>query len=89
MPPEAEGYTGPYLNTVARGESALYIVPVQGSLDTTPLPYSAREFEKMPKATCHTCSVNMPVQLLAAHVASCEREQFSDVANKQARIFYS
>lgn len=79
MPTEAEGYTDPYLNTIARDKSALYIVPVQRSLDTTLLPYSAMEFEKMPKATCYTCSVNMPVQLLAARMASCEREQFSDI----------
>lgn len=67
MPPEAEGYSGVYLNSVARGKSTLFIVPVQGALDLTPLPYSSKEFEKMPRATCHSCLENMPVQLLAAH----------------------
>lgn len=72
VPPEAEGYTGAYLNTVACGKSTLYIVPVQGTLNTSPRPYSAKKFEKMPKATCHTCSASMPVQVLAAHVTSSE-----------------
>lgn len=85
VPPEAEGYTGAYLSTVARGKSTLYIVPVQGSLDTSPLPYSAKEFEKMPKATCHTCAENMPVQLLAAHVSCCEILKLSDDTDEQAR----
>jgi len=71
VPPEAEGYTGPYLNTVAHGKSALYIVPVQGSYYNSAL--LCKGILKIPKATCHTCSVNKPVQLLAAYVASCER----------------
>ncbi|XP_061906727.1 uncharacterized protein K02A2.6-like isoform X2 [Entelurus aequoreus] len=79
VPPEAEGYTGRYLSAVGRGKSALYIVPVQGNLDMTPLPNCAKEFERMPKATCHTCSVGMPVQLLAAHVAFCGRDKILDV----------
>nr|XP_054594265.1 uncharacterized protein LOC129161649 isoform X2 [Nothobranchius furzeri] len=77
VPPEADGYTGAYLSTVGRGKSTLYIVPVQGTIDMSPLPYSAKEFEKMPKAPCQTCSVNMPIQLLAAHVESCKNESLS------------
>lgn len=78
VPPEAEGYTGAYLSSVARGKSALYIVPVQGTLDMSPLPYSSKEFEKMPKTTCRNCYENMPVQFLAAHVASCKTVTLSD-----------
>ncbi|XP_057206455.1 uncharacterized protein LOC130564407 isoform X2 [Triplophysa rosa] len=83
VPPEAEGYTGAYLNTVARGKSTLYIVPIQGTLDTSPLPYTAKEFEKMPKAACDMCSENMPVQLLAAHVASCKTVELSSDSAEQ------
>ncbi|KAF4116602.1 hypothetical protein G5714_004091 [Onychostoma macrolepis] len=78
-----EGYTGAYLNSISRGKSTLYIVPVQGTLDTSPLPYSAKEFAKMPKATCQTCGDNMPVQLLAAHVASCETMTLSTDLDEQ------
>ncbi|XP_067249906.1 uncharacterized protein [Chanodichthys erythropterus] len=78
VPPEAEGNTGAYLSSVARGKSALYIVPVQGTLDMSPLPYSSKEFEKMPKTTCRNCYENMPVQFLAAHVASCKTVTLSD-----------
>lgn len=88
MPPEAEGYSGVYLNSVARGKSTLFIVPVQGALDLTPLPYSSKEFEKMAKATCHSCLENMPVQLLAAHMASCETVKVSTDSDEQAGIFY-
>ncbi|XP_058628255.1 uncharacterized protein LOC131538402 isoform X2 [Onychostoma macrolepis] len=87
VPPESEGYTGAYLNSIARGKSTLYIVPVQGTLDTSPLPYSAKEFAKMPKATCQTCGDNMPVQLLAAHAASCETMTLSTDLDEQSEDF--
>ncbi|XP_061885709.1 uncharacterized protein LOC133636079 [Entelurus aequoreus] len=89
LPPEAEGYTGRYLSAVGRGKSALYIVPVQGNLDMTPLPNCAKEFERIPKVTCHTCSVGMPVQLLAAHVAFCGRDKILDITIERARLFCS
>ncbi|KAJ4945073.1 hypothetical protein JOQ06_013611 [Pogonophryne albipinna] len=65
--PEAEGYTGAYLAKALGGKGCLYIMPIQDTLDTSPLPYSSKEFENMPKARCATCHLSMPVQLLALH----------------------
>ncbi|KAA0710511.1 hypothetical protein E1301_Tti012593 [Triplophysa tibetana] len=70
--PEGYGYTGSYLIKTAGGKGCLYIMPIQNSLDVSPLPYSSKEFEKMPKATCAKCHTDMPVQLLAVHVQKCE-----------------
>lgn len=72
--PEAEGYTGSYLIKTVGGKSCLYIMPIQNSLDISPLPYSSKEFEKMPKARCATCHTDMPVQLLTAHIQKCETD---------------
>uniref|UniRef100_A0A8C2A4U8 HECT domain-containing protein n=1 Tax=Cyprinus carpio TaxID=7962 RepID=A0A8C2A4U8_CYPCA len=66
--------------------STLFIVPVQGALDLTPLPYSSKEFEKMAKATCHSCLENMPVQLLATACPICERFYPSDFVEIHASI---
>ncbi|KAJ4927343.1 hypothetical protein JOQ06_015076 [Pogonophryne albipinna] len=37
--PEAEGYTGAYLAKALGGKGCLYIMPIQDTLDTSPLPY--------------------------------------------------
>ncbi|ROL45080.1 G2/M phase-specific E3 ubiquitin-protein ligase [Anabarilius grahami] len=37
-----------------------------------------RSLKKMPKTTCRNCYENMPVQFLAAHVASCKTVTLSD-----------
>ncbi|KAK1898221.1 Urocanate reductase [Dissostichus eleginoides] len=50
----------------------------QDTLDTSPLPYSSKEFENMPKARCATCHLSMPVQLLALHAQECEPSSCSD-----------
>ncbi|XP_058628256.1 uncharacterized protein LOC131538402 isoform X3 [Onychostoma macrolepis] len=47
----------------------------------------AKEFAKMPKATCQTCGDNMPVQLLAAHAASCETMTLSTDLDEQSEDF--
>ncbi|KAF1377154.1 hypothetical protein PFLUV_G00197640 [Perca fluviatilis] len=78
LAPEAEGYTGAYLSKALGGKACLYIMPIQDTLDTSPLPYSSKEFEKMPKARCATCHLSMPVQLLALHAQECELGSCSD-----------
>lgn len=54
----------------------------------SPLPDDAKEYEKMPKATCKACSREMPLQVLALHVEDCilrmslaEDEEPPDVAD--------
>ncbi|KAJ4930254.1 hypothetical protein JOQ06_019260 [Pogonophryne albipinna] len=76
--PEAEGYTGAYLAKALGGKGCLYIMPIQDTLDTSPLPYSSKEFENMPKARCAMCHLSMPVQLLALHAQECEPSSCSD-----------
>lgn len=45
--PEAEGYTGSYLIKTAGAKGCLYIMPLQNTLDISPLPYSnAKELKK-------------------------------------------
>ncbi|KAJ4945033.1 hypothetical protein JOQ06_013572 [Pogonophryne albipinna] len=41
--PEAEGYTGAYLAKALGGKGCLYIMPIQDTLDTSPLPYSSKD----------------------------------------------
>ncbi|XP_016092862.1 uncharacterized protein [Sinocyclocheilus grahami] len=45
----------------AGGKACLYIMPIQHILDTSPLPLTAKEFEKMPKAKCINCQVYVPI----------------------------
>lgn len=78
MAPDAEGYTGRYIIKAAGGKACLYIMPIQHTLDTSPLPMYAKEFERMPKAKCITCQVFVPIQLLAFHVAECEQNSVPD-----------
>ncbi len=75
VPPESEGYTAKSLKTASNnGKSTLYIVPLQDTIDTSPLPPHAAEFEKMPKSICKTCGVMMPLQVLALHIENCALE---------------
>ncbi|XP_041862483.1 uncharacterized protein LOC121653198 [Melanotaenia boesemani] len=78
LAPEAEGYTGAYIAKAFGGKGCLYIMPIQDTLDTSPLPYTSKEFEKMPKARCATCHLNMPIQLLALHTQECEPGSSAD-----------
>lgn len=56
-------------------------MPLQNTLDISPLPYSAKEFEKMPKARCAKCFTDMPVQLLAVHVQKCDTDLCIDISD--------
>ncbi|XP_051792996.1 uncharacterized protein LOC127530390 [Acanthochromis polyacanthus] len=71
--PQVEGYTTSQLKRASNGgKYMLYIAPLQGELDVTPLSKNASEFSKMPKATCENCQETMPIHLLALHVESCK-----------------
>uniref|UniRef100_A0A3B1IN00 HECT domain-containing protein n=1 Tax=Astyanax mexicanus TaxID=7994 RepID=A0A3B1IN00_ASTMX len=71
--PDEEGYTGAYIIKALGGRGGcLYIMPLQGTLDMSPLPFTSREFDRMPKAQCATCHVDMPIRLLALHAQKCE-----------------
>ncbi|RXN03329.1 serine threonine- kinase pim-2-like protein [Labeo rohita] len=51
VPPDSEGYTGSLIKmATTAGRTALYMVPLQDELCLDPLPFSAEEFAKMPKA---------------------------------------
>ncbi|KAL6455278.1 hypothetical protein MHYP_G00362730 [Metynnis hypsauchen] len=71
--PEAEDYSGAHLSTGYTGKSCYYIMPIQESLDTSPLPFTAQEFSRMPKAKCINCQVQVPVQLLSLHLQDCQQ----------------
>ncbi|RVE67609.1 hypothetical protein OJAV_G00104750 [Oryzias javanicus] len=72
LSPDPEGYTGAQIKiATGAGKTTIYIVPLQEELDLSPLPEDAKEFEKMPKAACKSCSREMPLQVLALHVEDC------------------
>ncbi|TDG99277.1 hypothetical protein EPR50_G00209320 [Perca flavescens] len=48
--PDEMGYTGAGLFKSWGGKGCLYVMPIQHRLDMSPLPYTAWEFEAMPKA---------------------------------------
>lgn len=57
LPPEAEGYSVKVLRAVSEGGKAtFYIVALQETLDTSPLPPDSQHFSKMPKKTCYQCN---------------------------------
>ncbi|MEQ2267421.1 hypothetical protein XENORESO_005747 [Xenotaenia resolanae] len=71
--PEDSGYTGSLLKTASgSGKTVLYIAPIQEELDTQPLPPGSSSFSSMPKAMCHSCHTNYPLQILALHVENCQ-----------------
>uniref|UniRef100_A0A3P9B423 Uncharacterized LOC106674644 n=1 Tax=Maylandia zebra TaxID=106582 RepID=A0A3P9B423_9CICH len=69
IPPETEGYSVKTLKAVSGGgKSTFYIVPLQETLDTSPLPPDSQHFSKMPKKICYQCNEVMPLQMLAVHI---------------------
>ncbi|KAF6724160.1 hypothetical protein FQA47_023926 [Oryzias melastigma] len=80
LSPDPEGYTGAQIKiATGAGKITIYIVPLQEELDLSPLQDDAKEFEKIPKAACKSCSREMPLQVLALHVEDCippEDEEF-------------
>ncbi|KAK2870672.1 hypothetical protein Q8A67_023199 [Cirrhinus molitorella] len=72
LPQGTEGYTAKLLRSSSNnGKNDIYIVPLQEKIDTTPLPYDAPEFERMPKNTCMTCGKVVPLPLIQFHIESC------------------
>ncbi|XP_073719583.1 uncharacterized protein [Misgurnus anguillicaudatus] len=86
IPPDSKGYTGSQIKSAtASGKTMLYVVPLQEELDLNPLPSDAREFQKMPKATCQICNKGMPLQVLALHVQVCQsNDSFS--SNEETEV---
>ncbi|XP_049450807.1 uncharacterized protein LOC125900079 [Epinephelus fuscoguttatus] len=79
IPPEAEGYSVKALRAVsAGGKATFYIVPLQETLDTSPLPPDSQQFSKMPKKTCFQCNEVMPLQMLTVHIKTCRGRLSSD-----------
>ena len=77
--PDEMGYTGAGLFKSWGGKGCLYVMPIQHRLDMSPLPYTAREFEAMPKARCVSCSKHVPLQLLSLHVETCTKPELDEV----------
>lgn len=76
IPPEAEGYSVKGLQAASAGGKAIFfIVPLQETLDTSPLPPDSKHFAKMPKKTCYQCEKVMPLQVLAVHLKTCMGKQ--------------
>ncbi|RXN13937.1 G2 M phase-specific E3 ubiquitin- ligase-like isoform X1 [Labeo rohita] len=79
IPLEAEGYSAKNLKSVSSGGKAIfYVVPLQDSLDTSPLAPDSPHFSKMPKTTCYQCSEVMSLQMLAVHIKTCIGKLSSD-----------
>ncbi|RXN35693.1 G2 M phase-specific E3 ubiquitin- ligase-like isoform X1 [Labeo rohita] len=75
IPPEAEGYSAKNFKSVSSGgKTIFYVVPLQDSLDTSPLAPDSPHFSKMPKTTCYQCSEVM----LAVHIKTCIGKLSSD-----------
>lgn len=81
IPPEAEGYSVKALRAV----SSFYIVPLQETLDTSPLPSDSEHFSKMPKKTCYQCNEAMPLHMLAVHIKTCKGKLTSDETGEEVR----
>lgn len=81
IPPEAEGYSVKAL----RAASSFYIVPLQETLDTSPLPSDSEHFSKMPKKTCYQCNEAMPLHMLAVHIKTCKGKLTTDETGEEVR----
>lgn len=69
----------------AGGKATFYIVPLQETLDTSPLPPDSQHFSKMPKKTCYQCNEVMPLQMLAVHIKTCKGKLSSDETGDEVR----
>lgn len=87
IPPEAEGYSAKTLRSMSSGGKAtFYIVPLQESLDTSPLAPDSPHFSKMPKTSCYQCNEVMPLQMLAVHIRTCIGKLSSDDDNHEDQV---
>uniref|UniRef100_A0A8C9ZTH1 HECT domain-containing protein n=1 Tax=Sander lucioperca TaxID=283035 RepID=A0A8C9ZTH1_SANLU len=86
IPPEAEGYSVKALRAPsAGGKATFYIVPLQETLDTSPLPPDSQHFSKMPKKTCYQCNEVMPLHMLAVHIKTCKGKLSSDETGEEVK----
>lgn len=86
IPPEAEGYSVKALRAASAGSKAtFYIVPLQETLDTSPLPPDSEHFSKMPKTTCYQCNEMLPLHMLAVHIKTCKGKFTSDESGEEVR----
>lgn len=69
------------------GKAIFYIVPLQETLDTSPLPPDSQHFSKMPKKICYQCNEVMPLQMLAVHIKTCKGKLSSDETGDEVRVF--
>ncbi|KAJ7998256.1 hypothetical protein DPEC_G00220740 [Dallia pectoralis] len=84
---DSEGYTGSLIRSASTsGKNLLYVVPLQQELDLTPLPADASESQSMPKATCQTCKLSFPLQILALHIQGCMESQSEDDGASQSDV---
>ncbi|XP_077471410.1 uncharacterized protein LOC144085712 isoform X9 [Stigmatopora argus] len=80
VPQTSVGYTARTLWSCSqKGKDAIYIVPIQDQIDTSPLPFDAPEFANMPKNTCMACGASVPLLMLPFHMKSCYSEAVNDV----------
>lgn len=66
-------------------KATFYIVPLQETLDTSPLPPDSEHFSKMPKTTCYQCNETMPLHMLAVQVKTCKGKLTSDESGEEVR----
>lgn len=59
------------LKSASGGGKHLFIAPIQEELSTNPFPLTDAVFSCMPKATCQTCGVVIPLPLMTEHIKSC------------------
>ncbi|XP_041855646.1 uncharacterized protein LOC121649125 [Melanotaenia boesemani] len=52
----------------------------------SPLPFTAPEFQAMPKAWCMSCREYVPLQLLGLHVSTCTKSTGNDEASSDNDI---
>ncbi|KAL1277167.1 hypothetical protein QQF64_023840 [Cirrhinus molitorella] len=64
----------------------LYVLPLQEEPDLNPLPTDARDFQKMPKATCQMCNKSMPLQMLALHIQVCQVNESASSNEEEAEV---
>ncbi|KAK7882204.1 hypothetical protein WMY93_028378 [Mugilogobius chulae] len=73
IPMDAEGYTGLQIRHASNsGKITLFLVPLQESMSTEPLPLDAPEFRKMPQVPCIKCGQCVPLQMLGLHGDQCQ-----------------
>ncbi|XP_041916301.1 uncharacterized protein LOC121680825 isoform X2 [Alosa sapidissima] len=78
--PQVEGYTASQLKRASNsGRIMLYIVPLRGVLDDTPI---AKRTLVFPNGTCGICDQTVPLSLLASHAEKCREKSREDIEDE-------